>query len=187
MTFSPITYCEKTDELNIYPQLRKIIKREEDPDVSDFHLPAFREDGYWYFSYQPIKFIEENGVKMAVIRKLSDAFFTRGASKTILHLDPESWGASFEVEGLPQDIEVKSNNRVLAFSPFRETRVIWPLDQEIRDISAVSFLVCMLKEDNIDLDFLISEFPKIIKPEIFIVTKIGSPRLHEILDPGLHP
>lgn len=187
MTFSPIAYCEKTDELNIYPQLREIVRR--DPDLTDFHLPAFREEGYWYFSYQPIKFIEENGVKMAVIPHLSDAFFTRGASKTILHLDPKSWGASLEVEGLPQDIEVKSDDRVLAFSPFREARVVWPFDsktKEVETIGMMSFLFCLLKENNIDLDFLISELPKIIKPEIFIVTKIGGPRLHQILDPGLH-
>jgi hypothetical protein len=44
-----------------------------------------------------------------------------------------------------------------------------------------------LKENNVDLDFLISEFPKIIKPEIFIVTKIGRPRLYEILGPVLDP
>lgn len=190
MAFSPIACCEKTDELNIYPRLQKIIKREGDPDVSDFHLPAFREEGYWYFSYQPIHFVEENGVKMAIIGRMSDAFFTRRASKTMLHSNPASWGASFEVEGLPQDIEVKSNDRVLPFSPFREVRVSWPLDHEIKEVGSVgmvSFLFCLLKENNVDLDFLISEFPKIIKPEIFIVTKTGRPRLHEILYPDLHP
>lgn len=190
MPFFPIAYCEKTDELNIYPQLREIVRRDTDPVVTDFHLPAFREEGYWYFSYQPTHFAEENGVKMAIIGRMSDAFFTRRASKTVLHSRPGSWGASFEVEGLPQDIEVKSNNRVLAFSPFREARVSWPLDSETKEVESVemvSFLFCLFKEDNVDLDFLISEFPKIIKPEIFIVTKTGGPRLHEILYPDRRP
>ena len=75
MDFNPITYCERTDELNIYPQLQKIVRRNDDPDLEDLHLPAFRAEGYWYFPYQPIRLIEENGVNMAIIPKLGDAFF----------------------------------------------------------------------------------------------------------------
>lgn len=182
MALSPIAYYEKVDTLNIYPQLQKIVRQPDDPDVKDNHLWIFRRTGYWYFPYEPTTFIEENGVKMAVIYPMSDAFFTRNSSKTILHSDPDSLGASLEVGGLPQNVEVESNNRVLPFPSFREVRVVWPSDphsRKIENIPMVTFLFCLLKENNIDLDFLISEFPKIIKPEIFIVTKIGGQRLRD--------
>lgn len=190
MTLSPNLVNRRTDVLDIYPQLRRLEKTEaDDPNLADYILPFFREPGYWYFPYVPNHFIEENGVNMAIILRLSDAFFTRGSKRTILRAQPDSWGQTFEEPGLPLDIEVESNNRIIAFYPCREVSVVWPKTRPDRpkltkkDQESWLFIFCLFCDEKQDLDFLVDEYQwyNQPEPEVFMVTKVGGPRLSELV------
>lgn len=190
MPLSPNLVNQRTDELNIYPQLRRLERTEDDdPNLPDYILTLLREPGYWYHPYIPRRFIEENGIRMAIIDRLSDAFFTRDSKRTILTVTPDTFGGTLEEPGLPLDIDVESNDRVITFYPFREVRVTWPKTRPDRpkltkkDQESWLFIFCLFFDEKQDLDFLVGEYQwyNQPEPEVFMVTKVNGPRLRELV------